>query len=511
MTQKIKLHASHLPDDCTTERFINILKGIANEVSTKDYNFTFKFDEKDVELRLSKMNKRFATFSADISNPDMFFDKFRYRRAGELTDEYITFSREDSKPHRDPDANVYVSNLSSTVLPGPLHEAISTIGKVASVYLPTHQEGKDRGKFKGFGYIQFENAKSAASALVELDGAIIEEKVIKIDKCKTRGQLHSETAGRTLYFKYLPKKVDGDESFKKFALKNGMISTQDEIEEVRSKEHTAKINGHTRKDFYFIVKFKTPDAAERALQFNGTSELKGKKLDRPLYITWMRSKKEMANQRTRQQMIQRMILSEQTQYRNVFVKGLPTCRLDDILKYIRKYGEIEKDKNQKEKVMFSTETTGADKERWIHGGVCYVLFRNSESARSFVDASLTNPFVHERQVLLADNSFKPEKVSVFLSVAFFLPRCKREAESAVREEALVELCRRISDHKKYPYRGSGKEGYEGEKERQEAIDNYVRKVTELSSDQRSVLIREPAVFEKFIDNFGFACTKSRDV
>ncbi|PNX99712.1 polyadenylate-binding protein 2-like, partial [Trifolium pratense] len=84
--------------------------------------------------------------------------------------------------HRDPSirksgaANIFIKNLDKTIDHKALHDTFSTFGHILSCKIATDGSGQS----KGYGFVQFETAESAQSAIDKLNGMLINDKQVYV-------------------------------------------------------------------------------------------------------------------------------------------------------------------------------------------------------------------------------------------------------------------------------------------------------------------------------------------
>ena len=78
----------------------------------------------------------------------------------------------------------YVGNLSYEVSEDSLRELFEPFGTVESVNIITD---RDTGRSKGFGFVEMSSEEELKKAIAELDGKQHEERTLKVNEAKPRG------------------------------------------------------------------------------------------------------------------------------------------------------------------------------------------------------------------------------------------------------------------------------------------------------------------------------------
>jgi cold-inducible RNA-binding protein len=76
---------------------------------------------------------------------------------------------------------LYVGNLSYSTTEGKLRTLFGEFGEVVSVNVITDRE---TGRPKGFAFVEMASDEAAQQAISELNGKVVDEREIKVDKAK---------------------------------------------------------------------------------------------------------------------------------------------------------------------------------------------------------------------------------------------------------------------------------------------------------------------------------------
>ncbi|XP_022992674.1 polyadenylate-binding protein 3-like [Cucurbita maxima] len=184
--------------------------------------------------------------------------------------------------------NVYVKNLPENMTEDGLKNLFGVHGTITSVIVRTDSNGKS----KGFGFVNFENAASAADAVEKLNGTLIgEDKILYVGKAQRKAEREAELKekferdrkirfdklqGANLYIKNLDDHID-DEKLKELFSEYGTITS---CKVMLDENGVSKGTG--------FVAFSSPDDAARAIN-EMNRKMKGRK---PLYVAVAQRKEE---------------------------------------------------------------------------------------------------------------------------------------------------------------------------------------------------------------------------
>ena len=76
---------------------------------------------------------------------------------------------------------LYVGNLSYNTNESKLRDLFGEFGEIESIRLITD---RDTGRPKGFGFVEMASNEAAQQAISELNGKVVDEREIKVDKAK---------------------------------------------------------------------------------------------------------------------------------------------------------------------------------------------------------------------------------------------------------------------------------------------------------------------------------------
>eukprot|EP00931_Biecheleriopsis_adriatica_P101034 TRINITY_DN7625_c0_g1_i2.p1 TRINITY_DN7625_c0_g1~~TRINITY_DN7625_c0_g1_i2.p1 ORF type:complete len:580 (-),score=163.38 TRINITY_DN7625_c0_g1_i2:106-1845(-) len=166
-------------------------------------------------------------------------------------------SKQRQKAQGDPEANVFVKNLDSTVDSKALYDTFSLFGNILSCKVSTDSIGRSRG----YGFVQYESTDAAKQAIERVNGMLIGERKVFVGPCLKRGEsAASGGSDCSLYVKNIPADWDDEKV-------TSLFSTYGEL------ESTLIVDGAKTERRYGFVNFKDADSAAKAV-----AELHGKDL-----------------------------------------------------------------------------------------------------------------------------------------------------------------------------------------------------------------------------------------
>ncbi|GBL84160.1 Polyadenylate-binding protein [Araneus ventricosus] len=149
-------------------------------------------------------------------------------------------------------ANLVVKNLPKSIDGKVLKDLFSICGTVLSVKIVTHPNGDS----KGYGFVQFENEKSANQAISEMHGAIVHGRKILVSK----------------FIPFEERKIFQEKSFSNNVFVKNLTSpfSSSELEEMclcfgNIKSVKVVMNEDNKSKGYGFVSFESADAANRAI------------------------------------------------------------------------------------------------------------------------------------------------------------------------------------------------------------------------------------------------------
>jgi len=174
--------------------------------------------------------------------------------------------------------NVYIKNFNEGMTDESLTKLFEKFGTITSCKVAYGEDGKN----KGFGFVSFDKPEQAESAVAEMNGVELDQKVLYVGRAQKKGERQAElkkkfdqmkieritrTHGVNLYIKNLDDTIDDERLRTEFAPYGNITSAKVMMEDGRSR------------GFGFVC-FNLPDEATRAV-----TEMNGRILvSKPLYV-----------------------------------------------------------------------------------------------------------------------------------------------------------------------------------------------------------------------------------
>ncbi|KAK2398588.1 polyadenylate-binding protein [Trifolium repens] len=229
----------------------------------------------------------------------------------------VMYSHRDPSIRKSGTANIFIKNLDKTIDHKALHDTFSTFGHILSCKIATDGSGQS----KGYGFVQFETAESAQSAIDKLNGMLINDKQVYVGhflRKQDRDNDLSKTKFNNVYVKNL------SESFSEDDLKN----TFGEYGTITSAVLMKDADGKSK--CFGFVNFESPDEAAKAVE-----ALNGKKVDDKEWYVGKAQKKSEREQELKgrfEQTIKETV--DKYQGVNLYLKNLDDSISDEKLKEI---------------------------------------------------------------------------------------------------------------------------------------------------------------------------------
>ncbi|GMI88258.1 POLY(A) BINDING PROTEIN 8, poly(A) binding protein 8 [Hibiscus trionum] len=256
----------------TFSAFGNILScKVATDTSgqSKGYGFVQFDNEESAQKAIEKLNGML------LNDKQVYVGPFVRKQERDSSISNIKFN------------NVYVKNLSESTSDEDLKTIFGEFGQITSAVVMREPDGKS----KGFGFVNFENADDAASAVESLNGKKFDDKEWYVGKAQKKSerevdlklrfeQSMKEAAdkfqGANLYVKNLDDSIS-DENLKELFSQYGTITS---CKVMRDPSGVSKGSG--------FVAFSTPEEASKAL-----AEMNGKMVvNKPLYVALAQRKED---------------------------------------------------------------------------------------------------------------------------------------------------------------------------------------------------------------------------
>ncbi|XP_036433936.1 polyadenylate-binding protein 1-like [Colossoma macropomum] len=277
----------------TFSAFGNILscKVVCDEHGSKGYGFVHFETQEAANRAIETMNGML------LNDRKVFVGHFKSRKEREA--EFGAKAMEFT--------NVYIKNFGEDFDSEKLRSVFSEYGKTLSVRVMTDEKGRSRG----FGFVNFENHNDAQKAVAEMNGKELNGKILYVGRAQKRLERQGELKrkfeqikqerlnryqGVNLYVKNLDDGVDDDKLRKEFSPYGTITSAKVMTEGGRSK------------GFGFVC-FSSPEEATKAV-----TEMNGRIVStKPLYVALAQRKEE-----------RKAILTNQYMQRLASVRAIPS-------------------------------------------------------------------------------------------------------------------------------------------------------------------------------------------
>ncbi|ODV88461.1 hypothetical protein CANCADRAFT_70868 [Tortispora caseinolytica NRRL Y-17796] len=284
----------------------------------------------------------------------------------------IMWSQRDPKLRRDGAGNIFIKNLDPSIDNKALHDTFSTFGKILSCKIATDEYGVS----KGYGFVHYESAESAESAITHINGMLLNDQKVyvghHISKKERQSKVEELKANFTnIYVKNIDPSMT-QQAFEEMFSKYGNVTSA-----VLSTDAEGNSRG------FGFVNFEKHEEAAKAVEELNDKEINGKKL----YVGRAQKKHEREEELRKQYEAMRLEKLNKYQGVNLYVKNLDDDIDDEALvKEFESFGHITSakvmtDDNGKSRgfgfVCFSAPEEASKAisemhERMVHGKPLYV-------------------------------------------------------------------------------------------------------------------------------------------
>lgn len=264
----------------------------------------------------------------------------------------IMWSQRDPALRKTGQGNVFIKNLDSAIDNKALHDTFAAFGNILSCKVAQDELGNS----KGYGFVHYETAEAANSAIKSVNGMLLNEKKVfvghHIPKKDRMSKFEEMKANFTnIYVKNIESEVT-EEEFRELFEKYGDVTSAS----------LAFDNEGKSRGFGFVNFIRHEDAAKAVDELNDT-DLKGQKL----YVGRAQKKHEREEELRKQYEAQRQEKNAKYQGVNLYVKNLADDMDDEELrKVFEPYGAITSAKVMRDTMPAdqadATSSKDADKE-----------------------------------------------------------------------------------------------------------------------------------------------------
>jgi polyadenylate-binding protein len=260
----------------------------------------------------------------------------------------IMWSQRDPALRKTGQGNVFIKNLDSAIDNKALHDTFSQFGNILSCKVAQDELGNS----KGYGFVHYETAEAATSAIKSVNGMLLNDKKVfvghHIAKRDRQSKFEEMKANFTnVYIKNIEESVS-DEDFQKLFETYG-----DVISATITRDETGKSRG------FGFVNYTSHEAAAQAVDELNDKEFHGKNL----YVGRAQKKHEREEELRKQYEAARMEKASKYQGVNLYVKNLTDDVDDDKLRDLfSSYGTITSAKVMRDSAE-RTESPSGEKDK----------------------------------------------------------------------------------------------------------------------------------------------------
>lgn len=286
----------------------------------------------------------------------------------------IMWSQRDPSLRRSGVGNVFIKNLDKSIDNKALYDTFSAFGNILSCKIASDSNGS-----KGYGFVHFETAEAASSAIEKVNGMLLNGKKVYVGKFMSRGERREQMGDKAknftnVYIKNFGEELDDEKLKELFEPYGKIISAEVSISRYSNQvmgEESGKSKG------FGFVSYEDHESAEKAVE-----ELNGKEIGGGKTIYVGRAQKKAERQAELREQFERKKLERINRYQgvNLYVKNLDDCIDDERLrKEFSQFGTI-----TSAKVMTEGGRKGVNVEPGRSRGFGFVCFSSPEEATKAV-------------------------------------------------------------------------------------------------------------------------------
>lgn len=229
----------------------------------------------------------------------------------------IMWSQRDPALRKTGQGNIFIKNLDDAIDNKALHDTFAAFGTVLSCKVATDEQGRS----KGYGFVHYETAEAADTAIKAVNGMLLNDKKVYVGHHISRKERQSKIEEMraqftNLYIKNLDTEVTQEE-FEELFKKYGNVTSA-----VVSVDEEGKSKG------FGFVNYETHDEAQKAVDELNDFELNGKKL----FVARAQKKAEREEELRRSYEAAKMEKMSKYQGVNLYIKNLDDDMDDDKLR-----------------------------------------------------------------------------------------------------------------------------------------------------------------------------------
>ncbi|KAI0035914.1 hypothetical protein K488DRAFT_82527 [Vararia minispora EC-137] len=229
----------------------------------------------------------------------------------------IMWSQRDPALRKTGQGNIFIKNLDEAIDNKALHDTFASFGNVLSCKVATDEQGRSRG----YGYVHYETAEAAETAIQAVNGMLLNDKKVYVGHHISRKERQSKLEEMrqqftNLYVKNVDLEVTQDEFVELFSRYGTVTSAVIQMEE------DGKSKG------FGFVNFESHEQAAKAVEELHDSDFHGKKL----FVSRAQKKAEREEELRKQYEAAKMEKLSKYQGVNLYIKNLEDDVDDDKLR-----------------------------------------------------------------------------------------------------------------------------------------------------------------------------------
>ncbi|KAF9265439.1 polyadenylate binding protein [Marasmius fiardii PR-910] len=229
----------------------------------------------------------------------------------------IMWSQRDPALRKTGQGNIFIKNLDEAIDNKALHDTFAAFGNVLSCKVATDEQGRS----KGYGFVHYETAEAANTAIEAVNGMLLNDKKVyvghHISRKERQSKLDEMKAQYTnLYIKNLDPEI-GQEEFEKLFTQYGNITSA-----------VIQIDEEGKSKGFGFVNYESHEEAQKAVESLHDTEINGRKL----FVSRAQKKAEREEELRKSYEQAKMEKLSKYQGVNLYIKNLEDDMDDDKLR-----------------------------------------------------------------------------------------------------------------------------------------------------------------------------------
>ncbi|CAL1704697.1 unnamed protein product [Somion occarium] len=219
----------------------------------------------------------------------------------------IMWSQRDPALRKTGQGNIFIKNLDEAIDNKALHDTFAAFGNVLSCKVATDEHGRS----KGYGFVHYETAEAAETAIKAVNGMLLNDKKVYVGHHISRKERQSKMEEMkaqftNIYVKNLDPEVTQDEFLELFTQFGPVTSA------------VVQVDDEGKSKGFGFVNFEHHEGAQKAVDTLHDSELKGRKL----FVTRAQKKAEREEELRRSYEQAKLEKLSKYQGTNLYIKNL---------------------------------------------------------------------------------------------------------------------------------------------------------------------------------------------